>query len=162
MTLRRLLERPRVLAPLGLLPTVLYILAFIGFPFVMAFVYSISDVTVGKPHFSIIGFSNYAAVIHDAAFQRSLVNTCIITFVTIVVVIVLGHILAELLQHRLRFRWLIRFLVMLPWTAPLALGTIGFLWFFDSLYSPIDWVLRAVGLLGHPGALLGPQRGYWQ
>ena len=54
-----------------------------------------------------------------------------------------------------RGKWLVRFLVLLPWTTPIALGTIGFLWFFDSLYSPIDWLLRHFGLLGHPGALLG-------
>ena len=162
MSLRRALERRKVLAPVLLLPVVLYIIAFIGFPFVMSFVYSLSNVTVGSHGFKIVGLANYIQVIHDPAFQKSLVNTCVITFFTMLLVIVFGHILAELLRHKLRFKWLIRFLVLLPWTAPIALGTIGFLWFFDSLYSPIDWVLRHLGLLGHPGALLGTWSNmYW-
>jgi multiple sugar transport system permease protein len=158
----RVLEREGVLAPALLLPVILYIVLFIGFPFVMSFVYSLSNVTVGSPHFKIIGLQNFIDLLHDQAFRTSLFNTCIITFVTMTVVVVLGHILAELLRQRMRFKWLVRFLVLLPWTAPLALGTIGFLWFFDSLYSPIDWILRTVGALGHPGALLGPRTNlYW-
>lgn len=155
MSVRQLLERKKILAPVLLLPVVLYIVAFIGFPFLMSFVYSLSNVTVGSHGFELVGLQNYIQVIHEPAFTKSLVNTCIITFVTMLLVIIFGHILAELLRQRLRFKWLIRFLVLLPWTAPIALGTIGFLWFFDSLYSPIDWVLRRLGLLGHPGALLG-------
>jgi len=44
---------------------------------------------------------------------------------------------------------------MLPWATPISLGTIGWLWIFDSKFSPIDWVLQLIGLLG-PGTLLGP------
>jgi multiple sugar transport system permease protein len=51
---------------------------------------------------------------------------------------------------------------MLPWTAPISLGTIGWLWMFDSIFSPIDWILRSIGLLGAPGALFGAQTNlYW-
>jgi multiple sugar transport system permease protein len=35
------------------------------------------------------------------------------------------------------------------------LGTIGWKWIFDSKFSPIDWVLQQLGLLG-PDTLLGP------
>jgi multiple sugar transport system permease protein len=48
-------------------------------------------------------------------------------------------------------------LIMLPWATPIALGTIGWLWFLDSKFSPVDWVLQSMGLLG-PGTLLGPGR----
>jgi multiple sugar transport system permease protein len=156
------LDERKLLAPLLLLPVVAYIILFVGFPFVMSFVYSVSNVTVGAPKLKIVGFGNFLELLHDQAFLRSLLNTCVITLVTMVIVVVLGHILAELLRAKFRFKWAVRFLVLLPWTAPIALGTIGFLWFFDSLYSPVDWVLRSVGLLGHAGALLGPRTNlYW-
>src|SRR5690606_3302778 len=45
--------------------------------------------------------------------------------------------------------------ILLPWTAPVALGMIGWLWMLDSVFSPIDWLLRQVELLGRPGAALG-------
>ena len=37
MNARRLLDREQVLAPLMLLPVVLYVVLLVGFPFVMAF-----------------------------------------------------------------------------------------------------------------------------
>jgi multiple sugar transport system permease protein len=32
--------------------------------------------------------------------------------------------------------------------APISLGSIGWLWIFDSIYSVINWTARAAGLLG--------------
>jgi multiple sugar transport system permease protein len=91
-----------------------------------------------------------------------LLNTCIFTFTSIILVLVLSNMLTELLVREFRFKWIIRFLIMLPWTAPIALGTIGYLWFLDSVFSPIDWLLRTWGLLGKPDALLGPMSNlYW-
>lgn len=155
-------DREGLLAPALLVPVILYIVLLVGFPFVMSFLFSISNVTVGNPHFEIVGLRNFADLMGDPAFRTSLVNTFIFTFVSMTIVIVLGHVLAELLRQEFRFKWLVRFLVLLPWTTPIALGTIGFLWFFDSLYSPVDWLLRAVGLLGSPGDLLGANSNlYW-
>jgi multiple sugar transport system permease protein len=162
MKKRYLLDRDAVLAPLLLLPTGLYILLFVGFPFVMSFVYSISNVTVGNPHFKIVGLHNFVALIHDPTFRTALFNTFFFTIVSVVLVLVLAHILAELLMRDFHGKWFVRFLVLMPWTAPIALGAIGYLWFLDSVFSPVDWLLRTAGLLGKPGDLLGPASNlYW-
>jgi multiple sugar transport system permease protein len=159
---KHLFDREEVLAPLLLMPVVLYVVLFIGFPFVMSFVYSISNVTVGNPDFRIVGLRNFIDILEDRVFQRSLVNTFIFTFVSVGLVLVLAHVLAEVLIREFRGKWIVRFLIMLPWTAPIALGTVGFLWFMDSVFSPLDWLLRTWGLLGKPGALLGPMSNmYW-
>lgn len=155
-------EREDVLAGLLLMPVVVYIALFIGFPFVMSFIYSLSDATIGNPEYRITGINNFIVILEDETFRISLLNTFIFTFVSIAMVVVLGHILAELLIIDFPGKWVARFLLMLPWTAPIALGTIGFLWFMDSVYSPFDWVLRRVGLLGKPGDLFGPMSNlYW-
>lgn len=162
MKIKHLLERENVLAGLLLLPVVTYIVLFIGFPFVMSFLYSISNATVGNPEFKIVGMQNFLDLLEDKAFQRSLINTFIFTSVSVGLVLVLAQILAELLLREFKGKWVVRFLIMLPWTAPIALGTIGFLWFMDSVFSPFDWLLRAMGLLGKPGALLGASSNlYW-
>jgi ABC-type Fe3+ transport system permease subunit len=31
-----------------------------------------------------------------------------------------------------------------PWVAPISMGTIGWRWMLDSLYSPVNWVLQAL------------------
>jgi multiple sugar transport system permease protein len=157
-----LFHSDRLTALALLAPVVAYLIAFIGFPFVMSFVYSISDATIGDPHFHITGLRNFREMLQDEAFRTSLANTFIFTFVSIGLVVVLAHILAELLVREFPGKWIARFLLMLPWTAPIALGTIGFLWFMDSVYSPFDWLLRKAGLLGQPGDLLGPASNlYW-
>lgn len=159
---RYILERENILAPLLLLPVVIYVVLLVGFPFVMAFVYSFSNVTVGNPDYKIVGISNFIDIIGDRVFQRSLGNTFIFTFVSISIVLILSHILAEVLIREFRGKWLVRFLILMPWTAPIALGTIGYLWFLDSVFSPIDWLLRSSGLLGTPDSLLGPMSNmYW-
>ncbi len=159
---RHFYDRENVLAPLLIVPAGLYIVLFVGFPFVMSFIYSISNVTVGNPHFKIIGLQNFIDIIEDPVFRTSLLNTVIFTVVSVALVVVLAHILAELLLRDFPGKWLVRFLIMLPWTAPIALGAIGYLWFLDSVFSPIDWLLRTLGLLGKPGALLGPASNlYW-
>lgn len=162
MKWRDILDRESLLAPLLLLPVVLYVLFFVGFPFIMSFMYSFSNITVGNPDFKFVGIGNFTDLIQDRVFLKSLANTFIFTFVSIGLVVILSHILAEILIREFKCKWIVRFLVMMPWTAPIALGTIGYLWFLDSLFSPIDWLLRSLGLLGKPGALLGPMSNmYW-
>jgi multiple sugar transport system permease protein len=162
MKKKHIFDREEVLAPLLLLPTGLYIVLFVGFPFVMSFVYSISNVTVGNPHFKIIGLQNFADLLSDTTFRTSLFNTFFFTIVSVGLVLVLAHILAELLTRDFHGKWFVRFLVLMPWTAPIALGAIGYLWFLDSVFSPIDWLFRTMGLLGKPGDLFGPASNlYW-
>ncbi|MFQ5974276.1 MAG: carbohydrate ABC transporter permease, partial [Alphaproteobacteria bacterium] len=77
-------------------------------------------------------------------------------------VVVLAKALAIALLKDFRGKWLVRFLILLPWTAPIALGTLGWLWMLDSIFSPIDWTLRHLGLLGTSDAVLGPLSNlYW-
>lgn len=162
MKLKSFLDKEHLLAPLLLLPVIIYVLLLIGFPFIMAFVYSFSNATVGNPEFKIIGIKNFIDLIGDRVFQKSLFNTVVFTFISIGLVVVLSHILAEILMKEFKAKWLVRFLILLPWTAPIALGAVGYLWFLDSVFSPIDWLLRRIGLLGTPDAILGPMSNlYW-
>jgi multiple sugar transport system permease protein len=144
---RFLLERDGVLAPILLLPSVAYIVALVAIPFFLAIAYSLSDVTVGDPSFDFVGLRNFRAVLDDPVFRRSLTNSLFITVVTMVLVLVLGKVLALVLTKDFRGKWLVRFLVLLPWTTPVSLATIAWLWLLDSLFSPIDWLLRWLGLL---------------
>ncbi|MGH9263828.1 MAG: carbohydrate ABC transporter permease [Acidimicrobiales bacterium] len=144
---RYLFDRDGVLAPLMLLPSVVYILALVAIPFFLAIAYSLSDVTVGDPSFDYVGLRNFRRVLDDPVFRRSLTNSLFITAVTMVLVLVLAKILALVLTKDFRGKWVVRFLVLLPWTTPVPLAAIAWLWMLDSLFSPIDWTLRWLGLL---------------
>jgi multiple sugar transport system permease protein len=124
--------------------------------------YSLSDATTGDPNFRFVGLRNFGAALADPVFRLSMKNTFIFALVSQFLVILLSRLLATALMKEFRGKWLARFLIMLPWTAPIALGTIGWLWMLDSIFSPIDWVLRKVGLLGTMKALFGPMQNlYW-
>jgi len=157
-----ILDSEETLAKLMIAPAVVFIVAMIGAPFVLAILYSLSDATTGDPGLRLIGMQNFRAALADPVFRLALRNTFVFTLVSQTIVIVLSRVLANALLKPFRGKWLVRFLVMLPWTAPISLGTIGWLWMFDSIFSPIDWVLRYLGLLGTASALFGVNTNmYW-
>jgi multiple sugar transport system permease protein len=146
----RVTDREGLLARLMLLPAIVYILALVAIPFVVAIAYSFSDVTAGDPSFDWVGLENYRANLDDPVFTRSLWNTFFFTAATMALTVVLANIVALLLTTDFRGKWFVRFLILLPWTTPAALGAIAWLFMLDSLLSPIDWILWQVGLLEEP------------
>jgi multiple sugar transport system permease protein len=155
---RTLADREDVLAWVFLLPSVVYIIALVAIPFALAIAFAFSDVTTGDPSYDWAGLSTFRRALDDPVFWRSLGNTFIFTAASMALIVVLGKVLANILVADFRGKWLVRFLVLLPWTTPVALSTVAWLWTLDSIYSPIDWVLRQLGLLegntywlGRPG-----------
>jgi multiple sugar transport system permease protein len=155
---RRLADRDGFLAPLFLLPSVVYIIGLVAIPFFLALAFSFTDITTGDPSLDFAGLRNYRAIFDDPIFWRSLRNTLLFTTISTVLTIVLANVLALILTADFRFKRLIRFFVLLPWTTPVALAAVAWIWMLHSLFSPIDWVLRSLGLiegntiwLGKPG-----------
>lgn len=139
---RALADREGLLAPLFLLPAVAYIILLVAVPFFLALAFAFSDITTGDPSYDWAGFSNFDAILSDPVFWRSLRNTLVFTVVSMVLIVVLAKALALILVADFRFKRLIRFFVLLPWTTPVALSAVAWLWMLDSVFSPIDWVLR--------------------
>jgi multiple sugar transport system permease protein len=144
----RLINREKWLAPLMILPAVVYVLVLVGFPFVLALLYSISNVTVGSHELNFVGLDNFRSVMQSPNFWGSLVNTFIFTFVSQILVVVLAKILALALMKKFPGRWLVRLLILLPFVAPISLGSIGWLWILDSIYSVINWTALHLGIFG--------------
>jgi len=152
-----LTDREGILGALFLLPAVVYIITLVGIPFFLAIAFSMTDATVGDTSLDFIGLENFRRVIRTPQFQRALIDTFLFTLVSQVIIIILSNVLAVVLAEDFRGKWVARMLIMLPWATPIALGVIGWLWFLDSKFSPIDWVLQQANLLG-PGTLFGPGR----
>lgn len=162
---RHLLEDEKVLGPLLLAPAIVYIVALVGFPLVLAVLYAFSSATAGDPRLDsvndFVGLKNFRQVLNDTVFTKALRNTIVFTLVSQAIVIVLSNILAQVMAADFPGKKIFRFLVMLPWTTPIALSVLGWFWIFDSVYSPIDWLMREMNLLG-PGTTFGPARNmYW-
>ena len=145
---RHVLEDDKWLGRLLLAPAVIYIALLVGFPFMLAIYYSVSDATVGSRVLHFVGMKNFGGILDSDTFWRSLRNAVVFTLVSQFLVLVLAKVLAMALYHDFRGKWLVRFLILLPWVAPISLGSIGWLWIFDPVYSIINWTLKALGLLG--------------
>jgi multiple sugar transport system permease protein len=134
-------EQRRFLAPLLISPAVLYIVLLVGAPLGLAVYLSLTDATAGSLSGDFVGFHNYTEVWHSENFRKAFRNTIFFTLVSQAIVLVGAAILAHHLVRPFRGRWFLRFLVVLPWAAPVALGTIGWLWIFESTLSVVNWSL---------------------
>ncbi|HYA29982.1 MAG TPA: sugar ABC transporter permease [Acidobacteriota bacterium] len=144
-------DQERWLGPLLIGPAVLYIFLLVGVPFVMALYYSVSNTTMGGGTMGFVGLRNFTNVIGTPKFQTALKNTITFGLISQVLILLLSNALALSLQANFPGKRLIRFLILLPWVAPISIGTIAWLWIFDSTYSVLNWMLRLAGLIQGQG-----------
>lgn len=131
-----------------LAPAIVYIVLLVGFPFFLSLYYSVSDATVASRELHFIGLSNFRRVLNDPTFWLAMRNTFIIALISQFFVVVFANILAAALMADFPGKWIVRLLILLPWVAPISLGSIGWLWIYDSIYSIINWSGQAIGILG--------------
>jgi multiple sugar transport system permease protein len=143
-----LVDNEKLLGFLMIAPAVIYVLALVGYPLILAFMYSLSDITVGSVHHNFVGLEKFKSIIDDPEFRTALKNTLLFTFVSMLIVLVLAKILALLLVKDFKGKFLLRALILMPYVAPISLGVIGWLWMLDSIYSPINWLLQRTGIFG--------------
>ncbi len=149
-------DRDGLIGAFMLAPAVIYVIALVGLPFFLAIAISLSNATVGDPtihHF--VGLANFISVVQESAFLLALRNSVIVTLASLVLLTILTIIEVEILARDFPWKKLAEILLILPWAMPVALAAVGWLWLLDSEFSPIDWILRAIGLLG-PGTIFGP------
>lgn len=142
------LNNARVLSPLMLGPAVLYIVLLVAGPLFFAIYLSLSNATTGSYTLEFVGLDNFARALRNPNFRTALANSFIFTGISQVLVVIFGSILAIALQEKFRGRSIMRFLILLPWATPVSLAAIGWRWMYDSLYSVVNWMLKAVHILG--------------
>ena len=142
-----LVDRPQRLGLVMIAPAVIYIALVVGVPFFLALYYSFTNITSGSRTLEFVGLRNFVGIVDSPKFQTALRNTFVFAIGSQVLVIALATALALALMKDFRGKWLVRLLILLPWVAPMSLGSIGWLWILDSIYSVINWTLQAAGLL---------------
>jgi multiple sugar transport system permease protein len=141
------IRRQRWLGPAMFMPAIIYIVALVGVPFVLAFLYSVGDVKVGSEGYHFVGLRNFQSILKSPTFIRALRNSFIFTISSQILVLIGATILSLSLRASFPGRRFFRFLILLPWVAPVSIGSIGWKWILDSLYSVINWVLVRMHLV---------------
>ena len=151
---RYLLDSERLLGPALMAPAVVYLILVVGYPLVLAFVYAFSDATTGSQSLHFVGFQTFIAAVQDPVFLTTLRNTFVFTAISQALVVIFSTILAFVLTANFRGRWFVRFLVLLPWTTPVALSAVIWLWMLDSIFSPFDWFAQLLHIVPPGGHVI--------
>src|SRR3954471_21077056 len=136
---RYLAERRGFLPTLLISPAVLFIGLLVGVPLGLAMYLSFTDATAGSLSGKWVGLGNYRSALRDQVFRDAIWHTVLFTVISQAVVIVCAGLLAHALVRSFRGRWFVRYFILLPWAAPVALTSIGFLWFYDPQASIFTW-----------------------
>ncbi|MGP4014259.1 carbohydrate ABC transporter permease [Saccharopolyspora sp. 5N708] len=133
-----------------LVPAIVYIAAFFGYPLVnnvvMSFQhYTASTFWTGESPF--IGWANWRAVFGDEVFRRALINTALFTAGSLLGQFTIGLALALFFRRRFPLGGPLRSLLLLPWLVPLvAAGTV---WrqLLDQEGGAVNEFLHGVGVI---------------
>jgi multiple sugar transport system permease protein len=145
-SLRGFIEREGIFSWLMLAPGVLYLLAFVAYPFFYGIFLSLQDRPVARAGV-FIGLGNFVTLAHDAVFWQVTRNMFIYAIVTTILKLGGGLVMALVMDQSFRGKNLARAFVLLPFLVPTALSTIAWMWIFDPKFSVINW------LLVHGGAI---------
>ena len=145
--LARWIEHEAVLAYLFMVPGGLVLLLFMAYPFFLGIYLSLTDKMVGFADFNFVGLENFQLLLKDPIFHRTVANTLIYSFITVPFKLALGLGLALVLNQTFHFSRFVRAGLLLPFIVPTAISSLAWLMLFDSVLSPISWVLKSWGII---------------
>jgi multiple sugar transport system permease protein len=146
LSLRGFIEREGIFSWLMLAPGVLYLLAFVAYPFFYGIFLSLQDRPVARTGV-FIGFANFVTLANDAVFWQVTRNMFIYTIVTTILKLGGGLVMALVMDQSFRGKNVARAFLLLPFIVPTALSTIAWMWIFDPTFSVINWVLLHAGAI---------------
>lgn len=130
-------------------PAFLYLLAIMIVPLVWAVSLSFTDKTLGgEAHWT--GFHNYAVLLKDKAFYRSVFNTLEFTALSVLLKLAIGLIMALVLNQAFVGRNVSRALLLLPWALPSIVAILTWKWLFSDIGGLLNYALKSLGLISRP------------
>ena len=129
-----------------MVPAMAFLILFLAYPLGLGVWLSFTDTRIGRGG-SFIGLENYEWIAGDDVFWLSVFNTLLYTTVASVLKFAIGLYLALLLNRNMPFKAIIRAVVLIPFIVPTVLSAVAFWWIFDTQFSILTWMLRALGLI---------------
>lgn len=133
-----------------LLPLLLYIVIFYGYPLwyslqISLEKYDLQAEITGVAPFN--GLANYLNDFRDPTFQAAALHTLLFTVLSIVPQFLIGLALAVFFYRRFPLSRLLRSLFLLPWLLPLIVSGTVWKWLFNETNGLLDQVLSGLHLL---------------
>lgn len=136
---------------LFVIPALIYMIVFIGYPIVQNVILSMQDVTVknlvmGEKSF--IWFDNYTKLFLDDILRASIVNTLVYTVSCLLLQFVIGFALAMLFKNKFAVAKPVRGLSLIPWMVPITITALIFKFMFSTDVGIINNILNGLGVTG--------------
>src|SRR5690242_17289222 len=138
------LDREAVFSWLMMALPLLFLAAFVGYPFFYGILLSLEDRPVAQPG-TFVGLKNFIADFHDPIFWRVATTTFFYTFAATILKMVGGLALALAMNQDFRMKNVVRALLLLPFIVPTVLSTVAWLWMLDPAFSVVNRMLIGFG-----------------
>lgn len=136
---------------LFVLPALIYMLVFVGYPIIYNFTLSFQDVTVKTLRSNVkefVGFENYIQLFQqDNVLLKSLWNTLFFTVICIIFQFVVGFALAVFFHKNFKFAKTVRGLLLIPWMIPMTITGLMFKFMFSTDVGIVNFFLRSFGII---------------
>ena len=154
---KRLLNEEFLTTWLFLLPALLVVIVAVLIPLCNSFILSFQKVRINVPDFEpqFVSLQNYARMLEDPVFKRSVQNTVVFALVSVPIELVLGMVIAMMLSGDGKGARVMRSVMLIPMImAPVAAGTMWRM-MLDKNTGIINYLISLVGIpavdwLGNP------------
>jgi len=149
--------RNEIAGYLFMLPAVVFVLIFYGYPIVNNFLMSFQRYTAkafvtGEAPF--IGLGNFERLVANPDFKVAVFNTIVFTVGSLFFQFIIGLALAVFFNLKFPLNSFLRSLILLPWLAPILVSGAVWVRLFDMDYGVINFALRSLGIISEPLAWL--------
>lgn len=146
---------------LFILPAVIFMLIFVGYPIIYNIILSMQDVTVMSVNDKVktfVGFKNYTYLFKDSILLLTIKNTLIYTLASITFQFIFGFLFALFFNINFTLSKFIRGLVMISWLIPMTINALSFKFMYSPNGGVINQLLLNLHLINKPVEwLLHPQ-----
>ncbi|MBV2185571.1 MAG: sugar ABC transporter permease [Rhizobium sp.] len=129
-------------------PALLLLLLFVILPTIAVIVLGFTDFELGYGDFNFVGFENYADLLHDRTFKKSLWNTTVYAAIVAPVSMALGLGIALLIESEGWGKSLFRTAYFLPVASLLVAMATVWQYLFHPTIGPINAALAMIGVDG--------------
>lgn len=146
-------KKEQILGYFFILPAVIYMLAFIGYPIIYNWIISFQNVTaktIASAAREFAGFSNYKAIFADVTFKKALVHTFIYTIGCLSIQFTLGFLFAIFFIKKFALSKPIRGFIVISWMLPVTVTALVFKFMFAEGNGIINYILMSLHLIDKP------------
>lgn len=141
---------------LFLMPAAFFILAFLAYPLLTVFFYSVQSYDVTKlADRGFVGFENFKKLFADKIFYRSLTVSLKWVLTEVSVQLVLGMVLALLLDKKFKGRGIYRCIVFFPWAVSGVLTSMLWSLIYNENIGLLNTICKDLHLISKNAAWLG-------